>query len=185
MCPGGKSVPGRSDVMALWLRFSRASSRWRAGSVRRCWFCRDLAMAMLGLVTWLAGMCLRRLVPGLIGALAGGMVGFFAGGRNPAWPRSCRRRSGRRSGRSCHGCSWPWSWRFSGAAIAFCRSGRDGSRPEAGHSVQRPEPRPGRQEVHRLREPRSRAGLRPGRDRIASRPSPTDWLRPIWRSSRR
>ncbi len=42
-----------------------------------------LAMVVLGLVTWLAGMCLRRLVPGAVGALAGGMVGLFACGRNP------------------------------------------------------------------------------------------------------
>ena len=38
-----------------------------------------LAMVLLGLVTWLAGMCLRRIVPGLIGAMAGGMAGFFFG----------------------------------------------------------------------------------------------------------
>lgn len=42
-----------------------------------------LAMVLLGLVAWLAGTCLRRLVPGLIGAMAGGMAGFFFGGRNP------------------------------------------------------------------------------------------------------
>lgn len=43
-----------------------------------------LAMLALGLVAWLGGMCLRRVVLGLIGALAGGGIGFFAGGQNPA-----------------------------------------------------------------------------------------------------
>jgi len=43
-----------------------------------------LALAVLGLVTWLAGMCRRRLVLGLIAAMAGGLAGFFVGGQNPA-----------------------------------------------------------------------------------------------------
>lgn len=43
-----------------------------------------LVMVALGLVTWLAGMCRRQLVLGLVGALAGGLAGFFVSGRNPA-----------------------------------------------------------------------------------------------------
>jgi len=43
-----------------------------------------LAMAMLGLVTWLAGMCLRRLALGLVGAMAAGTAGLFLSGQNPA-----------------------------------------------------------------------------------------------------
>jgi tetrahydromethanopterin S-methyltransferase subunit F len=38
-----------------------------------------LAMLALGLVTWLAGMCRRRLVLGLVGALTGGLAGFLVG----------------------------------------------------------------------------------------------------------
>lgn len=38
-----------------------------------------LAMAALGLVTWLAGMCRRRLVLGLVGGLTGGLAGFLVG----------------------------------------------------------------------------------------------------------
>lgn len=43
-----------------------------------------LAMAVLGLVTWLAGMCMRRLVLGLVGAMTAGMAGLFLGRQNPA-----------------------------------------------------------------------------------------------------
>jgi len=43
-----------------------------------------LVMAVLGLVTWLAGMCLRRLVLALVGATAIGLAGFFFGKQNPA-----------------------------------------------------------------------------------------------------
>jgi hypothetical protein len=43
-----------------------------------------LAMAILGLVLWLAGVCRRRLLLGLAGALLGGLAGFFVGRQNPA-----------------------------------------------------------------------------------------------------
>lgn len=43
-----------------------------------------LAMAVLGLVAWLAGMCLRRLTLGLIAAMAAGMAGLFFSRQNPA-----------------------------------------------------------------------------------------------------
>jgi hypothetical protein len=43
-----------------------------------------LAMVALGLIAWLAGMCVRRLVLAFVGAAAGGLAGFFAGGQNPA-----------------------------------------------------------------------------------------------------
>lgn len=43
-----------------------------------------LVMAALGLVLWLAGVCRRRLLLGLVGALVGGLGGFFAGGLSPA-----------------------------------------------------------------------------------------------------
>jgi hypothetical protein len=42
-----------------------------------------LAMAALGLVTWLAGMCRKRLILGLVGGLTGGLAGFFVGQQNP------------------------------------------------------------------------------------------------------
>jgi hypothetical protein len=42
-----------------------------------------LILAALGLVTWLAGMCRKRLILGLVGALTGGLAGFFVGGQNP------------------------------------------------------------------------------------------------------
>jgi len=42
-----------------------------------------LAMVLLGLVLWLAGVCRRRLLLGLAGALLGGLVGFFVGRQNP------------------------------------------------------------------------------------------------------
>jgi hypothetical protein len=42
-----------------------------------------LAMATLGLVTWLAGMCRKRLLLGLVGALTGGLAGFFVGEQSP------------------------------------------------------------------------------------------------------
>jgi len=41
-----------------------------------------LVMAALGLVTWLAGMCRRRLILGLVGALTGGLAGFFISQQN-------------------------------------------------------------------------------------------------------
>jgi hypothetical protein len=41
-----------------------------------------LAMVALGLVAWLAGMCRRRLVLGLVGALTGGLAGFLVGGQS-------------------------------------------------------------------------------------------------------
>ncbi|HSW01592.1 MAG TPA: hypothetical protein VLI39_15590 [Sedimentisphaerales bacterium] len=41
-----------------------------------------LTLTGLGLVTWLAGMCRRRLIPGLAGALTGGLAMFFVGGQN-------------------------------------------------------------------------------------------------------
>ncbi len=43
-----------------------------------------LAMAVLGLAVWLAGVCRRRLLLGLVGALTGGLAGFIGGGQNPA-----------------------------------------------------------------------------------------------------
>jgi len=43
-----------------------------------------LAMAALGLVLWLAGVCRKRLLLGLVGALVGGSAGFFAGGQHLA-----------------------------------------------------------------------------------------------------
>lgn len=43
-----------------------------------------LAMVLLGLVLWLAGVCRRRLLLGLAGALLGGLAGFFIGQQNPA-----------------------------------------------------------------------------------------------------
>ena len=42
-----------------------------------------LAMVVLGLLAWLAGSCLRRVVLGLVGAAAGLLVGFFVIGQNP------------------------------------------------------------------------------------------------------
>lgn len=42
-----------------------------------------LAMVALGLVTWLAGMCLRRLVLALAGAAVGGIAGWLLNGQNP------------------------------------------------------------------------------------------------------
>ncbi|MEN6425758.1 MAG: hypothetical protein ABFE13_10370 [Phycisphaerales bacterium] len=42
-----------------------------------------LTMAVLGLVLWLAGVCRRRLLLGLVGAFVGGLAGFFAGEQNP------------------------------------------------------------------------------------------------------
>ncbi|MEN6337274.1 MAG: hypothetical protein ABFE01_23715, partial [Phycisphaerales bacterium] len=41
-----------------------------------------LILAALGLVTWLAGMCRKRLILSLVGALVGGLAGFFVGGQN-------------------------------------------------------------------------------------------------------
>jgi hypothetical protein len=41
-----------------------------------------LILAALGLVTWLAGMCRKRLILSLVGALIGGLAGFFIGGQN-------------------------------------------------------------------------------------------------------
>jgi len=41
-----------------------------------------LAMLALGLIVWLAGVYRRRLLLGLVGALAGGLAGFFAGGQD-------------------------------------------------------------------------------------------------------
>jgi hypothetical protein len=43
-----------------------------------------LAMLALGLVAWLGGMHVRRIVLGLVGALVGGIAGFIASGQNPA-----------------------------------------------------------------------------------------------------
>jgi hypothetical protein len=43
-----------------------------------------LAMVALGLIAWLAGMCLRRLVLALAGAAIWGIAGWLLGGPNPA-----------------------------------------------------------------------------------------------------
>ena len=43
-----------------------------------------LAMVVLGLVAWLGGMCVRRLVLALLGAAAGGIAAVLIHGRNPA-----------------------------------------------------------------------------------------------------
>jgi hypothetical protein len=43
-----------------------------------------LAMVVLGLVAWLAGMCLRRLVLALAGAVVAGMAGLLVSGPNAA-----------------------------------------------------------------------------------------------------
>ncbi len=43
-----------------------------------------LAMVILGLVTWLAGMCLRRLVLAFAGAIVAGIAGLLVGGPNTA-----------------------------------------------------------------------------------------------------
>jgi hypothetical protein len=43
-----------------------------------------LAMVVLGLLAWLAGMCLRRLVLAIAGAAAGGIAGLLIHGQNPA-----------------------------------------------------------------------------------------------------
>jgi hypothetical protein len=43
-----------------------------------------LAMVALGLISWLAGMCLRRFVLALAGAAAGGLAGWLIHGQNPA-----------------------------------------------------------------------------------------------------
>jgi len=43
-----------------------------------------LAMVMLGLVAWLGGMCVRRLVLALFGAAAGAIAAALVLGRNPA-----------------------------------------------------------------------------------------------------
>ncbi len=43
-----------------------------------------LAMVALGLVAWLAGMCLRRLVLALAAAAVGGIAGWLLSGQNPA-----------------------------------------------------------------------------------------------------
>jgi hypothetical protein len=43
-----------------------------------------LAMVALGLIAWLAGMCLRRLVLAGAGAVAGGLAGWLIHGQNPA-----------------------------------------------------------------------------------------------------
>ncbi len=42
-----------------------------------------LMMVALGLVTWLAGVCRKRLVLGLVGGLTGGLAGYFVGEQNP------------------------------------------------------------------------------------------------------
>lgn len=42
-----------------------------------------LAMVVLGLLAWLAGSCLRRVVLGLVGAVGGLLVGFLVIGGNP------------------------------------------------------------------------------------------------------
>ncbi len=41
-----------------------------------------LALVALGLLAWLGGMCLRRVVPALVGAGAGVLMAFFLGGQN-------------------------------------------------------------------------------------------------------
>lgn len=41
-----------------------------------------LVLAALGLITWLAGMCRRRLVLGLVAALTGGLASFFISQQN-------------------------------------------------------------------------------------------------------
>jgi len=43
-----------------------------------------LAMVVLGLVAWLAGMCLRRIVPAFFGAGVAALVSFFMGGQSLA-----------------------------------------------------------------------------------------------------
>jgi len=43
-----------------------------------------LAMVVLGLVAWLGGMCVRRLVLGLVGAAAGAIAAVLIHGRSPA-----------------------------------------------------------------------------------------------------
>lgn len=42
-----------------------------------------LAMVALGLVTWLAGVCRKQLVLGLVGGLTGGLGGYFVSAQNP------------------------------------------------------------------------------------------------------
>ena len=42
-----------------------------------------LALVALGLVAWLAGMCLRRLVLALVGAAVGAVAGWLLSGQNP------------------------------------------------------------------------------------------------------
>jgi hypothetical protein len=42
-----------------------------------------LALVALGLVAWLAGMCLRRLVLALVGAAVGAIAGWLLNGQNP------------------------------------------------------------------------------------------------------
>jgi hypothetical protein len=42
-----------------------------------------LAIVALGLVTWLAGMCRKRLLLGLVGGLTGGLAGYFVSAQNP------------------------------------------------------------------------------------------------------
>ncbi len=42
-----------------------------------------LTMVALGLVTWLAGVCRKRLLLGLVGGLIGGLAGYFVSAQNP------------------------------------------------------------------------------------------------------
>ena len=42
-----------------------------------------LTLVALGLVVWLAGMCLRRLILALVGAAVGAVAGWFLSGQNP------------------------------------------------------------------------------------------------------
>jgi hypothetical protein len=42
-----------------------------------------LALVVVGLVAWLAGMCVRQVVLALFGAVVAGLAGFYMTGRNP------------------------------------------------------------------------------------------------------
>ena len=73
-------VGRRETVMEILKSFEQVAGRFSPAVL----LAPGLTLVVLGLVAWLAGMYLRRLMLALAAALAGGIAGWLASGPNPA-----------------------------------------------------------------------------------------------------
>lgn len=79
-CVHGNGVLGPDEIMIEILKsFEQEAGRFDPAVL----VMPGLALVVLGLVVWLAGMCLRRMVLALVGVAVGAMAGWLFNGPNP------------------------------------------------------------------------------------------------------